>query len=45
MQASVSPGTVESETGVPDETGQVNQPTVPLDFTNYSMGGIDDWVL
>ncbi|CDY54685.1 BnaC05g51580D [Brassica napus] len=44
-EASVSPGTVESETGVPDETGQVNQPKVPLDFTDYSMGGIDDWVL
>ncbi|KAF3584981.1 hypothetical protein F2Q69_00030362 [Brassica cretica] len=45
MQASVSPDTVESERGVPDETGQVNQPTVPLDVTDYSMGGIDDWVL
>ncbi|KAF2599231.1 hypothetical protein F2Q68_00010817 [Brassica cretica] len=35
----VSPDTVEAETGVPDETGEVNQPTAPLDVSDYSIGG------
>ncbi|KAF2564128.1 hypothetical protein F2Q70_00017596 [Brassica cretica] len=34
----VSPDTVEAETGAPDETGEVNQPTVPLDVNDYSVG-------
>lgn len=35
----VSPDTVVAETGAPDETGEVNQPTLPLDVNDYSMGG------
>ncbi|KAF3536298.1 hypothetical protein F2Q69_00023789 [Brassica cretica] len=35
----VSPDTVEAETGVPDETGELNQPTAPLDVSDYSIGG------
>ncbi|KAF2565850.1 hypothetical protein F2Q68_00025570 [Brassica cretica] len=34
-----SPDTVEAETGVPDETGEVNQPSVPLNVDDYSIGG------
>ncbi|KAG2275796.1 hypothetical protein Bca4012_044086 [Brassica carinata] len=35
----VSPDTVEGETRAADETGEVNQPTVPLNIDDYSMGG------
>ncbi|KAF3563824.1 hypothetical protein DY000_02015086 [Brassica cretica] len=34
----VSPDTVEAETGVPDKTGEVNQPVVPLTFDDYLVG-------
>ncbi|WZZ27676.1 hypothetical protein YC2023_011077 [Brassica napus] len=39
----VSPDTVEAETGAPDEMSEVNQPSVPLNVNDFSMGGIDDW--
>ena len=35
----VSPDTVEAETGVSDETGEVNQPTAALNVSDYSIGG------
>ncbi|KAF2604168.1 hypothetical protein F2Q70_00026795 [Brassica cretica] len=35
----VSPDTVESETGAPDEAGEVNQTSVPLNVNDYSIGG------
>ncbi|KAG2287561.1 hypothetical protein Bca52824_047165 [Brassica carinata] len=35
----VSPDTVESETGAPDEAGEVNQTSVPLNVSDYSIGG------
>ncbi|WZY70585.1 hypothetical protein YC2023_002825 [Brassica napus] len=35
----VSPDTVVAETGAPDETGEVNQLTFPLDVNDYSMEG------
>ncbi|KAF3533895.1 hypothetical protein DY000_02040944 [Brassica cretica] len=38
----VSPDTVEAETGAPDEMSEVNQPPVPLNVNDFSMGGIDD---
>ena len=41
----VSPDTVEAETGAPDEMSEVNQPSVPLNVNDFSMGGIDDRVL
>ncbi|KAH0898713.1 hypothetical protein HID58_048281, partial [Brassica napus] len=31
--------TVEAKTGGPDEMGEVNQPSVPLNVDDYSMGG------
>ena len=34
----VSPDTVVAETGVPDETGEVNQPVVPLTVDDYLVG-------
>ena len=33
----LSPDTVEDETGAPDETGEVNQSTAPLDVNDYSV--------
>ncbi|KAF3541339.1 hypothetical protein F2Q69_00021867 [Brassica cretica] len=40
----VSPDTVEAETGVPDETGGVNQPVVPLTVDDYLVGELMvDW--
>ncbi|KAF2564937.1 hypothetical protein F2Q70_00017406 [Brassica cretica] len=41
----IFPDTVEAETGAPDDTGEVNQPSVPLNVNDYSVGGIDDRVL
>ena len=38
MPIPVSPDTVEAETGGPDETGAVNQPAVPFDVNDYSVG-------
>ncbi|KAF3556581.1 hypothetical protein F2Q69_00013639 [Brassica cretica] len=45
----ISLETVEAETGAPDETGEVNQPTAPQDVNDYSIGrsmsgffGLDD---
>ncbi|KAL0815482.1 hypothetical protein Bca101_071926 [Brassica carinata] len=35
----VSPDTVEAETGVPDERGEVNQPVAPLNVDDYLVGG------
>ncbi|KAF3560730.1 hypothetical protein DY000_02015771 [Brassica cretica] len=35
----VSPDTVEAEMGAPNEMGEVNQPSVPLNVDDYSMGG------
>ncbi|KAF3603925.1 hypothetical protein F2Q69_00036384 [Brassica cretica] len=35
----VSPDTVEVETGAHDEMGEVNQPSVPLNVDDYSIGG------
>lgn len=35
----VSRDTVEAETRAPDETGEVNQPSVPLNVNDYSVGG------
>ncbi|KAG2288578.1 hypothetical protein Bca4012_030541 [Brassica carinata] len=35
----VSPDTVEAETRVPDETGEVNQPVAPLNVEDYLLGG------
>ena len=37
----VSPDTVEAETRVPDETGEVNQPVAPLNVEDYLLGGGD----
>ena len=34
----VSSDTVEAETWVPDETGEVNQPVVPLTIDDYLVG-------
>ncbi|KAF3555536.1 hypothetical protein F2Q69_00013431 [Brassica cretica] len=34
----VSPDTVVAETGVPDETGELNQPVVPLTVDDYLVG-------
>ena len=33
----VSPDTVEAKMGAPDETGEMNQPTTPLDVNDYSV--------
>ncbi|KAH0939164.1 hypothetical protein HID58_006625 [Brassica napus] len=42
----VSLDMVEAETGAPNDTGEVNQPSVPLSVNDFSMGGgIDDQVL
>ena len=35
----VSLDMVEAERGAPNETGQVNQPSVPLSINDFSMGG------
>ena len=37
----VFPDTVEAETGAPDDTGEVNQPSVPLNVNDHSVGGGD----
>ncbi|KAF3554947.1 hypothetical protein F2Q69_00013743 [Brassica cretica] len=42
---SVSPDTVEAETGDLGETGEVNQPVAPLDVNDYLNRKVDEWEL